>query len=131
MAKGKFGTSINCMDGRVQLPMIDWMKENFGVDYVDMVTEPGPDKIVSSCSPGRLRGIQEKVKISVDKHGSKHVVIAGHDDCAGHPVSREKHIEDIKAAMQVIKGWGLPVSIYGVWINSAWQVELIDTIEAA
>jgi carbonic anhydrase len=129
MAQGKFGTAINCMDGRVQLPMIDWMKDNFGVDYVDMVTEPGADKVVTSCAPEALDRIIEKVRISVEKHGSRHVVITGHDDCAGHPVSKEQHIEDIRKAMQIIKGWNLPVTIYGVWINSGWQVELIDTIE--
>jgi hypothetical protein len=129
MARGKFGTAINCMDGRVQMPMIDWMKENVGVDYVDMVTEPGPDKIVNQCAPEVLARIIEKVKISVEKHGSHDVVISGHEDCAGHPVSKEEHIEDIKKAMKIIKNWNLPVTIYGVWINSSWQVELIDTIE--
>jgi hypothetical protein len=117
------------MDGRVQRPMIDWMKENVGVDFVDMVTEPGPDKVINHCSPEDLARITEKVKISVEKHGSKHVVISGHDDCAGHPVSKEQHVEDVKKAMQIIKSWNLPVTIYGVWINSGWQVELIDTIE--
>jgi hypothetical protein len=29
-------------DGRVQEPVITWMKDAYGVQYVDDVTEPGP-----------------------------------------------------------------------------------------
>jgi carbonic anhydrase len=129
MTQGKFGTAINCMDGRVQLPIINWMREKFGLDYIDMITEPGPDKMVSTGSPGRLASIKTRVDISVQKHGSKVIVISGHDDCAGNPVTKEQHRKDIRAAMHVIKRWHLPVSIYGVWIGSDWQVELIDKIE--
>ncbi|KKK49410.1 hypothetical protein LCGC14_3135340, partial [marine sediment metagenome] len=27
MASGKFGTAINCIDGRTQAPVSDWIKE--------------------------------------------------------------------------------------------------------
>jgi Putative carbonic anhydrase len=37
MGEGKFGTAINCMDGRVQEPVINWMKVRYGLDYVDMI----------------------------------------------------------------------------------------------
>ncbi len=129
MAKGKFGTSINCMDGRVQQPMIDWMTKKFNLDYVDMITEPGPDKIVASGTPEQIAAVRSKVEISVDKHGSQVIVIMGHDDCAGNPVPKEQHIADVKKAMQVINGWNLPVTIYGIWMDINWQVEIIDTIE--
>jgi carbonic anhydrase len=128
MAVGNFGTAINCMDGRAQLPIIEWMKEQFNLDYVDMITEAGPDKVVSAGSPEQIASVLNRVKISVEKHGSKHIVITGHDDCAGNPVLKAQHIQDIIASMQVIRGWDLPASIYGVWINENWQIELIDKI---
>ena len=37
-----FYTTINCMDGRVQLPVISYLMERFGVQYVDAITGPGP-----------------------------------------------------------------------------------------
>jgi len=43
----KFATAINCMDGRCQLPVIEWMKKRYGVEYVDMITEPGPDGVLA------------------------------------------------------------------------------------
>lgn len=128
MAEGIFGTAINCMDGRVQLPIINWMKKEFGLDYVDMITEPGPDKILAEGSAEQQNIIKNKVDISVNKHGSKIVVIMGHDNCAGNPVPREQHLGQIKQAVQIIKNWNYPVQIIGVWVNINWQVEIVDKI---
>jgi hypothetical protein len=36
----RFGTAINCIDGRTQQPLIDYMKKNFRIDAVDIVTSP-------------------------------------------------------------------------------------------
>ena len=33
MAEGKFATSVSCMDGRIQLPLAKWIKENYSVDF--------------------------------------------------------------------------------------------------
>ncbi len=129
MVKEKFGTAINCMDGRVQIPMITWMKERFDLDYVDMITEPGPDKIVSEGDPQQVTLVRYKTEISVEKHQSKIVVIMGHEDCGGNPVPKGKHIEQIKTAMRVIESWHLPVSIYGVWMDTDWKPVIIDNIE--
>ena len=43
----KFATAINCMDGRTQIPVIEWLKKEYGVDYVNMINEPGPNKILA------------------------------------------------------------------------------------
>ena len=44
----KFITCLNCVDGRVQLPVIQWIKENYNIDYVDMITEAGMDGILAA-----------------------------------------------------------------------------------
>ena len=118
-----FGTVINCMDGRVQLPVIEYIKREHGVDHVDMITEPGPDKILAEGSDEALVGsILKKVNISVSKHGSKIIAITGHYDCAGNPVSEEEHKKQIKKAVETIKGWDLPVkTILGLWIDKDFQ----------
>ena len=127
MSKGKFGTAINCMDGRVQLPLINWMKNKYGLDYIDMITEPGPDKMLSQGRPDQVESIKSRVKISVNVHGSQVIIVAAHDDCAGDPVSREDHIRQVGDCLKLVKSWGLPVkSITGVWINGSWEVQTID-----
>jgi len=127
MHTGKFGTAINCMDGRTQLPVISWFKRKYSLDYIDMITEPGPEKLLSQGSPKQVESIKSRVMISVNAHGSQTVLIAAHDDCAGNPVSKEEHIRQVKGCLKVVKSWGLPVrDIIGVWINDGWTVEPID-----
>ena len=46
-ATGTFATAINCMDGRTQEPIINYMKQGYKVDYVDMINEPGPVKALA------------------------------------------------------------------------------------
>ena len=47
MSKKIFATAINCMDGRVQTPVIEYLQHQYGADYGDMVTEPGSNKILA------------------------------------------------------------------------------------
>ena len=51
VSRMKFATAVNCMEGRTQLPVIAYLKKKFEVDYVDMVTEAGPVKILDLCNP--------------------------------------------------------------------------------
>jgi carbonic anhydrase len=126
MAHGSFATVITCMDGRVQEPVSKWMKEEFGVDYVDTITAAGPDRLLAIQNPRVAPNIRERVGISVEKHGSKVVACIAHDDCAGNPVSKDKHLEHLAAALRVIESWGWSVRLLGLWVNEEWQVEVIS-----
>ena len=54
----RFCTAINCMDGRVQLPVIQYLQKRFNVDFVDSVTEAGPNLILSEAEdPGLVQSI--------------------------------------------------------------------------
>jgi len=126
MAHGKFGTAINCMDGRVQLPVITWMKEQYDLDFVDMITEPGPDKILAEEGK-ETASIKSRVDISVNAHGSDIILIAGHYDCAGNPVSEKEHKAQLNKAIQVIHSWDLPVGkTIAVWLDKDWQLEIVE-----
>ena len=120
MAQGKFATSVSCMDGRIQVPITNWIKENFSADYVDTITEPGIDKQVSGNAD--LESIKSKVGISIDKHKSELIVVSGHYDCAGNPVSNEEHINQIKKGVEVISSWNLGVKVVGVWVDDNWKI---------
>ncbi|MFA5842680.1 MAG: carbonic anhydrase [Candidatus Gracilibacteria bacterium] len=127
MSHGSFATVINCMDGRTQLPVNTWIKQKYGVDYVDTVTEPGPDGILAKNEDqATLASMKKRVAISVEKHGSKTVVIVAHAECAGNPVSEAEHKEHVKKAMQTVKNWGFPVKIAAVWVGDAWTVEEVN-----
>ena len=122
MTKETFATAINCMDGRTQEPIISWAKKTFEVDYVDAITEPGPDKILAEGSDTLVESIKNRVMISVNKHGSQNVIVVSHHDCAGNPVSKEEHLDQLKKSVDVISSWELGVKIIGVWIGEDWKV---------
>jgi carbonic anhydrase len=123
MTKGKFATSVSCMDGRIQIPLTNWIKENFSVDYVDTITEPGIDKQISDNTD--LESIKTKVGISINKHESELIVVSGHYDCAGNPVSNEEHITQIKKGIKVISSWNLGVKVVGVWVDDTWKINTV------
>lgn len=120
---GMFATAINCMDGRIQLPIFHWLQDNYEVKFVDTITEPGIDKLFSNSV--KVQEIKSKVLISVNKHHSNTVLVSAHHDCAGNPVSKQEHINQIKNAVSIIKSWNLNVIIIGVWINEDWNVEVV------
>ena len=128
MAHGIFGTAINCMDGRTQLPVANWMKEQYGLDYIDTITEPGPDKILASAQGQLVESIKSRLLISVKAHGSKIIAIVAHNDCAGNPVDKEQHLLHVKKSIQTVRSWNLPIEkIIGLWVNEDWKVEVIES----
>jgi hypothetical protein len=125
MGSGTFATAVNCIDGRAQGPVSDWIKIHCQATFVDTITTPGPDKLLSGGSNSNVEHIREAVAISVNAHKSGAVAIAGHHDCAANPASADEHKEQIRAAVAAVQSWGLPVRIVGLWVNEWWQVEVI------
>ena len=125
MTVGRFGTAINCMDGRVQEPVVAWLKERYELDYVDVITEAGPDKALATEAKGLIESIRRKVEISVTKHGSEVIAVVGHHDCAGNPVSKEAHWEHIEKATVVVRSWDYGVSVHGLWVDEDWGVQVV------
>ena len=122
----KFSTAINCMDGRVQLPVIEYIKTEYGVDYVDMITLPGPNRILAEGSDeSALEAVKQRLSISVDRHGSRLIVVAGHHDCAGNPTGRQTQTSHTLAAIELVRSWYPALEVVGLWINESWEVEQI------
>jgi carbonic anhydrase len=125
MLKDTFATAVTCIDGRVQRPVTDWVKVHVNVDHVDLITEPGPDKVFSSGPPQLVQDMMRKVSFSVRHHFSKVVVLSGHDTCAANPVSREDHIEQIMDGVEQILAFRMNVRVLGIWVNEWGSVELL------
>ncbi len=124
MAEGKFATSISCMDGRIQIPVNTWIKKNYLVDFVDTITAPGVEKKISEST--NVEQIKSMIEISIYKHKSNVIVISGHHDCAGNPVSKEEQVSQISKGIQNIKSWNYDAQVIGIWINDNWEVEKIS-----
>jgi len=123
----KFATVINCMDGRTQLPVLEWIIDNYDIDYPDMITEAGPIKILAENKQKEVvEAIKYRVDISVNKHHSKHIFVVAHYDCAGNPEIKEVQLKQLKKAIKRIKKWNFEVEdIVGLWVGRSWKVKKV------
>ena len=114
-------TCLNCMDGRVQLPVIAWIKANYPVDFVDVITEAGMDRVLAKQED--ISEVLRSIKVSVALNQSTRFFIVGHHDCRGNPVDESHHREDITKAVGRLRILWPAQEVVGLWINDRWQVE--------
>ena len=111
------------MDGRVQLPVLHWIKENYHVDFVDVITEAGMDGVLSNQED--ISEILRSITISVNVNKSIRLFVVGHYDCRGNPVEQGLHHQQITNAVNRLKSHWPTHEIIGLWVNKTWQVEVI------
>ena len=120
----RFSTAISCMDGRILLPVVDYMKNVCGADYVDMITEAGPNKILSeNVDRAAVESLRKKVGRSVVNHGSKLIAVVGHHDCSGNILGRAGQAVHIQEAIRTVQSWGYNAKVIGLWVDENWTVE--------
>lgn len=131
LTSDKFATAITCIDGRVQRPVTDWVKVHLNVHHVDLVTEPGPDKVLSSGPAQLVDDIIRRAAFSVRHHFSPVVALSGHHDCAANTVSKDEHVEQILEGVRVILSYHLNVRVLGLWVNEWDSVDLVWDTQTA
>ena len=114
-------TCLNCMDGRVQLPVLTWIKENYHVDFVDVITEAGMDGVLAKQED--ISEVLRSIKVSVNLNKSTRLFVVGHYDCRGNPIDEQTHHEEIVNAVNRLKPLWPAQTIVGLWVNNQWQVE--------
>lgn len=122
MAEGTFAGAINCMDGRTQEPVIRYLKEKLGVDYVDAITEPGPIKLLAENTDPRVESIKTRCDISLHTHHSVALAVVAHYDCAGNPVDKATQMVQLAKSIQLLRSWYPDTTFYGLWVDDKWTV---------
>ena len=120
-------TCLNCMDGRVQLPVLQWIKKYRRVDFVDVITEAGMDGVLADPNHD-IGEILYSIGISVKMNNSTGLFVVGHYDCRGNPSNKKTHYQQIIKAIQRVKSHWASHSVTGLWVNKNWQVEEVETI---
>ena len=120
-----FYTAINCMDGRIQEPVANYIKKKYNVLFVDMITGAGPVKILSNKKSDNLESIISCIDISLKKHKSKGIAIVAHYDCAGNPISDEEQKKLLQKAVFFLVNKYMSVSVCGLWVDQNRKVEKI------
>lgn len=117
----EFTTCLSCIDGRVHLPVINWITGCYSVKYVDLITYPGMIKKIIADEHIQ-EDIFSNITTSIQKHCSSSIFIVAHNDCAGNPVDERTQIEQISIAVEKISKLFPGINVTGLWVNEQLQV---------
>lgn len=122
----KFATAVNCIDGRVQLPVLEAVRSAFDVSYVDSITEGGIVKYLSDETKSeQTKSILARIEISTGQHGSRAIAVAAHHDCAGNPVDDENQKAQLHQAVEFLKTQFPACNVIGLWVGNDWTPRCI------
>lgn len=124
----EYCTVINCMDGRVQLPVISFLQKYFNAEYVDSITEPGAVKVLAEPAkwPETIESMKNMLDISFNIHFSVGLAVVAHHDCAGNPKPKAEQIKQLKKSVHFLRTQYPDMRIIGLWVNENLQVELVS-----
>ncbi len=113
-----FCTAINCMDGRVQLPVIQYLMDRFHVEYIDSITEAGPVRFFDGQGdPHVFQDILDRIDISVGKHDSHVIALCSHAGCAGNPAPDDVQKTQLAKAVPFLKEKYPDCQVIGLWLD--------------
>ncbi len=122
-----FATALSCMDGRIHIPVIEYLRRKYGVDWVDMITEPGISRLLSGIPDSEIvEAFRRKTEISSRCHGSRLVAVVGHHDCAANCADEEVQRGQTRAALRTVRNWNLGMRVVGLWIDETWEVHEVE-----
>ena len=117
-----FATVINCMDGRVQLQVNEYISKKYGKKYIDTITLAGPCKIVSESKKDNIvKNLKFRIDVSVMKHKSEYIFIVGHTDCAGIKRSDQMQKEYLIDSVTKLKQWYPNTTVEAIWLDQDFE----------
>jgi len=128
----RFGTVVNCTDGRVQYPVMDYLKRHYDFDFFDSANEAGPLRTLTKNSDKcRLTTLKEQIRTSLEEHASQFIALVGHHDCTDNPGDRafqEKQMDEVLDYLQ--RSFGTSITYVGLYVNEHWEVEEYTRLES-
>jgi hypothetical protein len=122
----QFATALNCIDGRVQLPVNEAVRSEFGVPFVDTITEAGIVRFLSDHTDSpETESILSRIRVSLDCHGSRAIAVAAHSDCAGNPRSDEEQIGQLAQAVRFLQTHFPACTITALWVDLDRPAEVV------
>jgi hypothetical protein len=128
--KGLFCTAINCIDGRIQLPVIEFLKVRFGTTYVDVLSEAGPAQLLAVRRDRRAaKLLLERLAFAIKAHDSMGIAIAAHHDCVATPADDDTQRYYVTRAVNFLAKRFNHLSVLGLWLDDGWSVHEVCSEE--
>jgi hypothetical protein len=122
----RFAVLLNCIDGRTQQPLLEWVRRELDVSHVDVVTEPGVDGVLARGDGAMVQALLDKVCVSRLAHGAVALVLAGHHDCAANPGQAVSHLQDLERATEVVVQALPELPVHAVYVDHTWAVTPLE-----
>jgi carbonic anhydrase len=114
------------MDGRIQLPVIAYLQKRFNAEYVDLISEAAINLVLSKQEEKNIvESVLDRIRISVEVHGSVSIAVVGHHDCAKNPTSEEVQHKHTQDSIRFIRKKYNQLEIIGLWVDENWKVNEI------
>jgi carbonic anhydrase len=117
LPEDSFAVAITCIDGRIQEAIRQRLRDEYGVDHLDVVTVPGADAAIATDESARAF-VRRGVDVSVRAHGSRVVILAGHTDCAGNPVDVSTHVDQVRSGTAWLCAHYPGLTVSGVLVDT-------------
>ncbi len=125
MKKISHATAIACADHWLKDPVKKWVKQFFGVERVDFVTEHQPETFLTIEKKEKIVDIQQKLtELSKDQDGEL-VIIVAHDGCDYGVVPVNERQAILAEAAQKAQRWGHGQRIIGLWLDEDNEPEMV------
>ena len=121
------GTLVNCMNGTVQLPAINFAKQIWKVRWVDVITEVAPEKILSEAKDQEtVNRICQNIEASFCGQQTKRLAIVAHSGCDINKAPDDKKKEMLHRAVDFLKDRYEDTDIVGIWIDNKGNASKIE-----
>ncbi|MDX1469465.1 MAG: carbonic anhydrase [Acidimicrobiia bacterium] len=121
---GEFATVLNCMDGRVQRQVADYLANSFEARYIDTITTAGTVRHLATDTDQTIT-LLANLAVSLDKHGSSQIAVVAHHDCAGNPIADNAQIEQLGEAIGRIRDNYPELEVIALWVDTNWAIERV------
>ena len=122
-----YGTIVNCLDGTVQLPAIDFAKKLWKVNRVDVITEAAPEKILSETKDREtIERICKNIEASICDQHTKRLAIVSHSNCDINNVSDTNKKDMLSKAIGYLKARFIDIEIVGIWFDGNIKATKIE-----
>lgn len=94
-----------CADARLhraEVRITERAAELLGVDDVYLIAKPGPNGVHTKPA-SHLDALVDDFTLLINAKNPSVLVVMGHQNCAGHPVSNEEHDADASTVAQILK----------------------------
>lgn len=112
-----FGVALTCIDGRAAPVVYRELCREWGVDFVDLVTLPGPEAAVPELPEQHV--VWDALLVSVRCHGSMRAAVVAHTDCAANDVDAPTRREQVRTALFEVRDNLRGVDVSGWVVDTA------------